>query len=91
MQSLAIYCLFEGRNQQTAKTHIEMWPDRSEVDTHIVRIGHILELDLDKKEAFLRKATKCQETLGSVTAAIVQEPHSGSAGTSALVRSPSCK
>jgi hypothetical protein len=36
-----------------------MWPDRSEVETHIVRIGHIsgLELDLDnfelKKEAFL--------------------------------------
>jgi hypothetical protein len=53
MQSLAIHCLFKGRNQQTAKTHIEMWPDRSEVETHIVRIGHILELDLDKKEAFL--------------------------------------
>jgi hypothetical protein len=53
-ESLVIHCLFKGRNQQTANTHIEMWPDRSEVETHIVRIGgHILELDLDKKEAFL--------------------------------------
>jgi hypothetical protein len=34
-------CLFEGWNQQTAKTHIEAWPDKSEVETHIVRIGHI--------------------------------------------------
>ncbi len=34
-------CLFEGWNEQTAKTHIEMWPDKSEVETHIVRIGHI--------------------------------------------------
>ncbi len=47
-----MHCLFQGRNQQTVKTHIEMWPD-SLVETHIVRIGHILELDLDKKEAFL--------------------------------------
>ncbi len=56
MQSLAIHCLFEGRNQQIAKTHIYMWPDRSdssEVETHIVQIGHILDLDLDKKETFL--------------------------------------
>ena len=36
-------CLFEGWNEQTAKTHIEMWPDKSEVETHIVRIGHILD------------------------------------------------
>ena len=34
-------CLFEGWNDQTCKTHIERWPDQSEVETHIVRIGHI--------------------------------------------------
>jgi hypothetical protein len=48
MQSLVIHRLFEGRDQQTAKTHIEMWLNRSAVETHIVRIGHILELDLDE-------------------------------------------
>ncbi len=36
-------CLSEGWNEQTAKTHIEMWPDKSEGETHIVRIGHILD------------------------------------------------
>ena len=34
-------CLFEGRNEQTATTHIERWPDQSEVETHITRAGHI--------------------------------------------------
>ena len=34
-------CLFEGWNDQTCKTHIERWPDQSDVETHIVRIGHI--------------------------------------------------
>ena len=34
-------CLFEGWNEQTAKTHIERWADKSEVETHIVRFGHI--------------------------------------------------
>ena len=34
-------CLFEGWNEQTATTHIERWPDQSEVETHITRAGHI--------------------------------------------------
>ena len=34
-------CLFEGWNEQTATTHIERWPDKSEVETHIVQAGHI--------------------------------------------------
>jgi hypothetical protein len=29
-------CLFEGRNEQTANTHIERWADKSEVETQIV-------------------------------------------------------
>ncbi len=34
-------CLFdEGWNEQTAKTHVERWPDKSVVETHIVRAGH---------------------------------------------------
>ena len=28
-------CLFEGWNEQTAQTHFERWPDKSEVDTPI--------------------------------------------------------
>ena len=36
-------CLFEGWNQQTSKTHLKRWPDKSEVETHIVRIGHIMD------------------------------------------------
>ena len=34
-------CLFEGWNEQTATTHLEVWPDKSEVETHIVRAAHI--------------------------------------------------
>ena len=34
-------CLFEGWNEQTANTHIERYSDKSEVETHIVQIGHI--------------------------------------------------
>ena len=29
-------CLFEGWNEQTAQTHFERWPDKSEVDTPII-------------------------------------------------------
>ena len=36
-------CLFEGWNEQTATTHIELWSDQSEVETHFVRVGHILD------------------------------------------------
>ena len=36
-------CLFEGWNEQTATTHIELWSDQSEVETHFVRV-------LDKPE-----------------------------------------
>ena len=36
-------CLFEGWNEQTATTHIERWPDQSEVETHITRAGHIID------------------------------------------------
>jgi hypothetical protein len=34
-------CLFEGWNEQTATTHIELWSDQSEVETHFVRVGFI--------------------------------------------------
>ena len=34
-------CLFEGWNEKTATTHLEVWPDKSEVETHIVRAAHI--------------------------------------------------
>jgi hypothetical protein len=34
-------CLYEGWNEQTKTTHLERWADKSEVETHIVRIGHI--------------------------------------------------
>ncbi len=34
-------CLFEGWNEQTYTTHIERWPAKSEVETHIVRVGAI--------------------------------------------------
>ena len=34
-------CLFEGWNEQTATPHLEVWPDKSEVETHIIRAGHI--------------------------------------------------
>jgi hypothetical protein len=42
-------CLFEGWNEQTVTTHIEMWSDQSEVEIHFVRVGHILDkLEGDK-------------------------------------------
>ena len=56
-------CLYEGWNEQTKTTHCERWADKLEVETHIVRIGHIQ----DKPEG-----DKCWETLGSVTTAIAQ-------------------
>ena len=34
-------CLYEGWNEQTKTTHCERWADKLEVETHIVRIGHI--------------------------------------------------
>ena len=34
-------CLYEGWNVETSTTHLETWPDQSEVGTHIVRVGHI--------------------------------------------------
>ena len=34
-------CLFEGWNEQTATTHLEVWPDKSEVETHIIQADHI--------------------------------------------------
>ena len=34
-------CLYEGWNVETSTTHLETWPDQSEVETHIVRVGHI--------------------------------------------------
>jgi hypothetical protein len=34
-------CMYEGWNEQTATTHIERWPDQSEMETHMARIGHI--------------------------------------------------
>ena len=36
-------CLFEGWNEQTATTHIEIWSDQSVVETHFVQVGHILD------------------------------------------------
>ncbi len=33
--------LFEGCNEQTAITHHERWPDKSNVETDIVRARHI--------------------------------------------------
>jgi hypothetical protein len=55
-------CLFDGWNEQTDKTHIERWTDKSEVETHI-------DLAISKTS---RKGTKCWQTLGSVTTATVQ-------------------
>ena len=55
--------LFEGWNEQTATTHLETWPDKSEVETHIVRAGHIH----DKPEG-----DKMLDALGTVPIAFVQ-------------------
>ena len=56
-------CLFEGWNEQTTTTHIERWPDKSEVEAHIVQAGNIM---------ISQKVTKCWVTLGTVTIAFVQ-------------------
>ena len=34
-------CLYGGWNVETATTHLETSPDQSEVETHIVQVGHI--------------------------------------------------
>ena len=57
-------CLFEGWNEKTATTHLEVWPDKSEVETHT-----LLEQPISM---ISRKVTKCWVTLGTVTIAFVQ-------------------
>jgi hypothetical protein len=42
-------CLFEVWDEQAAKTHIERWADKSEVETHIFRFGHIQDKQEGKK------------------------------------------
>ena len=36
-------CVYEGWNEQTATMHIGIWSDKSEVETYLVQIGHILD------------------------------------------------